>query len=408
MNHFEMELTQRQAKEYKKATKKQKGEIITRYCRLVGLDGNLVRHRNLVSKRFRKVIRDIHPRVLKTKLDQQSKRSTVKKRGRKPTYTSTHRAIIRKAWDLSGEVCGERLHPVLDEYLDQLAENDKLKYFGQRHIQETKKVSQRTLKRIIANFPKAGKRKRNKGNASIYKAIPIHAYFGENAYRSGYIEVDYVEHSGGNSSGTFANTGCYVDVCLGWIARAAGLGKNLHSVSQIHDRNERRIYHQVKEYHPDNAKPILKLLLERKLNPDEANRHHDYRISRSRPYHKEDNGHVEQKNGDKVRKLVGYHRYDNEEQVGLLNRLFEIEDLISNFFLPSQKLIEKVKDDQGRVVRRKYDKAKTPYQRLLEAEDIDPKTKERVRKIYAKLNLVELRKESNKIQKQLYRMVVGQ
>lgn len=396
MNHFEMELTQRQVAKYKKSRRKKKGEIITRYCELTGVD------RNLASKRFRKAIRDIHPRVLK------EKRSTGKKRGRKATYTSIHRAIVRKVWKLSGEICGERLHPVLGEYIDQLVKNDELKFFGERYIQEAKKVSERTLKRIIADFPRTGKRRNNKGNASIYKAIPIQAYFGENADRSGYVEVDYVEHSGGNSSGTFANSGCYVDVCLGWIARAAGLGKNLQSVSQIHEMNEKRIYHPVKEYHPDNAKPILKLLLERKINPEKANRYHDYRISRSRPYHKEDNGHVEQKNGDKVRKLVGYHRYDTEKQTNLLNRLYEIEDLISNFFLPSQKLIEKVKDDKGRVIGRKYDRAKTPYQRLLEAGDIDQKTKERVRKIYDKLNLVELRKDSERIQKQLYQTVVGQ
>lgn len=402
MNHFEMELTQRQAAKYKKAGRKKKGEIITRYCDLVGVDGSLASNRNLVSKRFRKVIRDIHPRVLK------DKKSTGKKRGRKPTYTSIHKAIVRKAWELSGEICGERLYPVIGEYIDQLVKNDELKFFGERYITETKKISERTLKRVIADFPKTGKKKSRKGNASVYKAVPIQAYFGKNAHRSGYVEIDYVEHSGGNSSGTFANSGCYVDVCLGWITRAAGLGKNLQSVSQIHEINEKRIYHPVKEYHPDNAKPILKLLLERKLNPKEAGKHHDYRISRSRPYHKEDNGHVEQKNGDKVRKLVGYHRYDTEEQIKLLNRLYEVEDLISNFFLPSQKLVEKVKDDKGRAIGRKHDRAKTPYQRLMKAKDIDQKTKKRVREIYDRLNLVELRKEANEIQKQLYRTVVGQ
>jgi len=401
MSHFEMELTQRQAAKYKKATRKQKGEIIARYCQLIGVDGNLISNRNLVSKRFRKVIRDIHPRVLK------AKQSTAKKRGRKPTYTSIHRAIVRKARELSGEICGERLYPVIGEYIDQLVKNEELKFFGERYIKETKKISERTLKRIIADFPKTGKKRSRKGNASVYKAIPIQAYFGKNAYRSGYVEVDYVEHNGGNSAGIFANTGCYVDVCLGWVARAAGLGKNLQSVSRIHKMNEKRILHPVKGYHPDNAKPILKLLLEKKLNPDEADKHQDYRISRSRPYHKEDNGHVEQKNGDKVRKLVGYHRYDTEEQTELLNQLYEIEDLISNFFLPSQKLVEKVKDDKGRVVGRKHDRAKTACQRLMTAKDVNREVKKQACQMYDKLNLVELRKESEEIQKQLYQTVVS-
>lgn len=395
MNHFDMELTRRQAERYKRATKKQKDEIITRYRELTGVS------RNLAGKRLRKAIRDIHPRVLK------DKQPRGKRRGRKPKYTAAHGAIIQRAWELSGQICGERLHPLLREYIAQLEENKELESLEQRHIKEAGGVSEATLKRIIAGFPKAGAGRGRKGNAAIYKAIPINAHFGRNADKPGYVEIDYVEHSGGSSSGTFAHTGSYVDVCLGWIARAAGMGKNSQTVGQIHDANEARIFHRVKEYHPDNARPILKLLLERKLNPEAVNGRRDYRISRSRPYHKEDNGHVEQKNNDKVRKLVGYHRYDTEEQVKLLNQLYEVEDLISNFFLPSQKLVEKVKDGKGRVVRRRYDRAKTAYQRLMGAKGVGREAKEQARGTYDKLNLVKLRKESESIQKQLFRTVIS-
>ena len=97
MNYFDMELTQRQAKEYSRLTKSKKGEIISQYCKLTKVS------RNLASKRFSKVMRNIHPRVLK---------KVSKKRGRKPKYTM-HKKVIRKAWELSGEICGERLHPVL-------------------------------------------------------------------------------------------------------------------------------------------------------------------------------------------------------------------------------------------------------------------------------------------------------
>ena len=387
MNHFEMELTQRQAHEYKRATKKEKGEVLRQYCRLTGVT------RNLSSKRFRKVVRDIKPRVLKI--------TSKKKTGRKPKYTSLHKAIIRKAWELSGEICGERLHPVLREYVSELEESGGLKHYEKQYIEETKTVSERTLKRIIAEFPKARK-KCYKGNASIYKAIPINAHFGRNADKPGYVEVDYVEHNGGNSKGGFANTGCYVDVHLGWLARAAALGKSKDSVGLIHDYVGERMYHKIHEYHPDNAKPILKLLLERQL--DGRKKH--YAISRSRPYHKEDNGHVEQKNGDKIRKLVGYHRYDREEQVALLNRLYEVEDLLSNFFVPSQKLVEKVMDDKGRVISRKHDRAQTPFTRLMKSSGVDKKVKEKVTKIRQGLNLIELRKQSDQLQKQLFATVI--
>lgn len=390
MNHFDMELTQRQAKEYKRAARKRKGEMITQYCRLTGVS------RNLASKRFRKVIRDIHPRVLK---DRRSR----KRCGRKPKYTSIHKAIVRKTWELSGGICGERLHPVMGAYIKQLEENEELKYYGNRYIQETREISQRTLKRMIAQFPKASNRRNNKGNPTIYKTIPTQAHFGENAYRSGYVEIDYVEHSGGNSSGVFAHTGSYVDVCLGWLARGAALGKGMQGVSQIHDINKERIYHKIYEYHPDNARPILKLLLEKALGEKPAN----YAISRSRPYHKEDNGHVEQKNGDKVRKLVGYHRYDRGEQVELLNQLYEVEDKISNFFIPSQKLIEKVVDDKGRVVNRKHDRAQTAFTRLMKSPKVNEEIKERVASIREGLNLIDLREQSEQLQKQLFATVIS-
>lgn len=391
VNHFDMELTQRQAKEYKEVPKKQKGVIITWYCQVTKVS------RNLASKRFRKAARDIHPRVLKTNTP------AGRLRGRAPTYLPIHKAIVRKAWNLSGEICGERLHPILGTYIDQLTKEGILKYYGKRYIAETKTLSERTLKRIIASLPKTSTNKKHKGNTALYKQIPIQAHFGRNANKSGYIEIDYVEHNGGNSSGVFAHTGTYVDVCLGWIARAGALGKTVRGVTTIHTMNEQKIHHTIHEYHPDNAKPILKLLLEKSLGEKPPN----WRLSRSRPYHKEDNGHVEQKNGDKVRNLVGYHRYDTEEQVTLLNKLYQVEDLISNFFLPSQKLTEKIKDEKGRIIKKKYDKAKTAYQRLMETEDISNTVKQQVTKIYHQLNLIALRRESERIQQALLQTVIS-
>lgn len=390
MNHFDMELTQRQAQAYRKAAKKQKGEIISRYCELTGVS------RNLAGKRFRKALSQLRPRILEG-------RGVGKKRGRKPTYMNLHSVLVRQAWELSGEICGERLHPILGLYLTQLAAHGRLRPYDPRVVEETKQMSERTLKRVIATFPKTSSGRKSQGNAAIYKAIPIQAHFGKNSGKAGYVEIDYVEHNGGNASGIYANTGSYIDVGLGWIARAAALGKGMAAVSRIHDLNKAKIHHRIHEYHPDNARPILKLLLEKTLGEKPAG----YSLSRSRPYHKEDNGHVEQKNGDKVRKLVGYHRYDTEKQVDLLNRLYRAEDLISNFFLPSQKLMERVKDEKGRIVRRRYDQAKTAYQRLLEAEDVDKRVKRQVRTVYNRLDLIELRQQSDKLQSRLLQTVIS-
>jgi len=119
--------------------------------------------------------------------------------------------------------------------------------------------------------------------------------------------------------------------------------------------------------HPDNDKSILKVLFYRVKNNNKA-RKYCSTLSRSRPYRKNDNAHVEQKNDDKVRKLVGYYRYDTTEEVDFLNRLYEKADILDNFFIPSSKLIEKIRDNNARVIRRVHDKPKTPFQRLNECD----------------------------------------
>jgi len=189
-----------------------------------------------------------------------------------------------------------------------------------------------TLKRIIMEFDKPVFKKRHKGNAFLYTQIPIIADFGKNAYKSpGYIEVDFVEHNGGNSSGRFAITAVYTDLSSQWTVRASGWGKNLESIKEMDEIAHGRIPFPVLHYHPDNDKGILKVLFDRVRNKQIG-------LSRSRPYKKNDNAHVEQKGGDKVRKLVGYLRYDTEEEVKILNQIYHVADLIENFFVPTMKL----------------------------------------------------------------------
>ena len=129
---------------------------------------------------------------------------------------------------------------------------------------------------------------------------------------------------------------------------------------------------------------------------------HPFVLSRSRPYQKNDNAHVEQKNDDKVRKLVGYYRYDTEQEVELLNLLYEKSDLLENFFTASAKVKEKVRDSKGRVISRVHDKPQTPYRRLMGYDKISEQTKERLKSIYESVNMIELREEIDRIMQRLY------
>ena len=383
---FDMKLTQKLARQYHKANKKTKGQILSEYCRLTEVS------RNNASKRFCKQAKDIYPRVLPTEVGN--------RQGPRKKFNSAHISIIKECWELSGGICAERLHPMLNIYIDQLETARLLEAYSKDNVSMTRTISVATLKRIISSFPRTSSKK-HKGRACVYKQIPIVAHFGQFSDRPGFVEIDYVEHSGGNSSGLFVVTGSYVDIFSGWVARAAGLGKNLASVTKINNLAHTRIFHPVLHYHPDNDKTILKVLFERMMK-NKRGQDSRFILSRSRPYQKNDNAHVEQKNDDKVRKLVGYYRYDTEQEVKLLNLLYEKSDLLDNFFIASAKLEEKIRDGKGRVIKRVHDKPETPYQRLMECSELSPDIRRKLKSIYDSLNMIVLRQEINKILQKLY------
>lgn len=385
---FDMKLTHKLLGQYKRASKKMKGQILTEYCQLTETS------RNTASKRFRKqIMKSIYPRVLPPR--------AVKKPGPKKRFSGVHARVVKECRELAGGICAERLHPVLCAYIDQLETRGMLGTYSRDDISTAKSMSLGTLKRIIATFPRTSSN-RHKGNAMIYKQVPIVANFGKFTDEPGFVEIDYVEHNGGTSSGLFTITGTYTDIFSGWTARAAGLGKNLESVRGIDQVVHSRVFHPIVHYHPDNDKTILRVLFDKMRDNDDKQGEPPFALSRSRPYKKNDNAHVEQKNDDKVRKLVGYWRYDTPEELKLLNLLYERADMLDNFFIPSAKLMEKIRDDKGRVIRRVHDKPKTPYQRLMEYKQISDKTKLKLKHIYNSLDMIELRQEINKIMKKLY------
>lgn len=381
---FNMQLTQKFAKEYKRAGRKRKTQILDEYCKLAKVK------RNTANKRVRKAVKNMHPKILERKN---------KKRGRKKIYSKMHEKIIKKAWETSGYICAENLHPAIQDIVRDLEKQKELQAFSKKTIQQCSKISLATLKRMIAKFPRIYSKK-NKNCSAILRNVPIKANFGKHANEPGYIEGDYVLHNGGNSQGGFVVTGCYVDICLQWISRYSHLKQDYISIKNIHENENanEKIFHQIKEFHFDNCRTIFKYFLERLESGDEKT---DYAISRSRPYKKDDNTHVEQKNGDKIRKIVGYSRYDTKEEAEIMNKLWEVEDLITNFFTPCAKLVKKELNQQNKVLRRIHDKPKTPFMRLMESKEIPMAIKFKLRKQKQGLSIVKLRKLSNKYKKEL-------
>ena len=386
MKDFDMELTQKFAMQYAKANKKEKSNLLDEYCNLAYVK------RNTAAQRIRRVRRAVYPGVLKTNRYQ-------KKRGPKRIFTNRHKFILKLCWKQGRDICAERLYPQLRVYIKQLQKHtDNLDFYNKEEIDKVKNISLISCKRIIADFPKE-KRSKSKKAEGIYSLVPVEADFSRQTKRPGNLEIDYVEHNGGSARGSFAISGNYVDIATGWISRATSLNKSLSSVEYIHSKALSKIYHIPRKFHPDNARTILKHLYAE--NDDMAVNPMKFSISRSRPYEKNDNPHVEQKNDDKIRKLVGYYRFDKKEQVNLLNEVYDIADLIDNFFSASAKLKFKVKRADGKTIKRIHSKPKTPYRRLMLNRHLDKETKGQLRTMYNGLNLVELNTKLDKKLKDL-------
>lgn len=375
-DNFDMKLTKKLTKRYRKETKCEKGKILDEYCKITGVK------RNTAVQRLQRKL--ILPSFLGLK-----KRKYMR-RGPKRRYVSIHKAILKKCWKLSGRLCAERLTPMIGVYLHELKKSGELKGYQEYDSNLVRDISVSSVRRMIISYPeyKKSTRIRPKGKTALFAHIPTNARFGQEVVDPGYYEVDFVCHTGGTTSGRYAITGVYIDVYTQWIMRRAGWGKNLKSMKHIHSHVGSCIYHPIHAYHPDNDRTILSLLFSRLTDNTPTS---SFELSRSRPYQKNDNAHVEQKNGDKVRGLVGYHRYDTLLQVQLFNELYRIADLFDNFFIPSSKLIKKLVDEKGRVKKRIHDKAQTPYQRLMKNKRISPMVKGRLKKLYESLNMVELR-----------------
>ncbi len=384
MNSFEMELIKKYKDEYITATKKEKSEILNECIKLTKLKRN-----TLVQKIKR--ARGENFRKFKNK---------GKTKGRKKIYVQQDKNLIKKVWKLAGMICAENLHPTFEEIIRSLETHGHLENYSEETIKKCKSISLATLKRIINSFPTKNRKSFKKGSP-IFKKIPTDANFKRFTKQPGNVEVDYVEHNGGNSAGRFVITGVYCCIFSQWTVRSAGWGKNYNAIENIYKNNMKKFHHKIYRFHPDNCKATLTFLdntLAKKYNLK-----FDV-LSRSRPYKKNDNAHVEQKNHDKVRKLVGYWRYDTQQAVNTLNYLYFLEDIISNFFIPTMKLKEKVYDERGKLVKKIYYKPSTPYKRLRISKQVDEETKEKLKHIKEGLDLIELRKKSDELLNKLIKL----
>ena len=251
------------------------------------------------------------------------------------------------------------------------------------------KISPSTIDRILkplrAKYRGRG-RSTTKPGTLLRKQIPIKTNQWDET-RPGFLESDTVAHCGESSLGQFANTVNFVDIATTWTEQRAVWGKGEAGVLKQIEDTENSLPFPLLGFDCDNGGEFLNYHLVRHF----AQRNKPVQFTRSRPYHKDDNAHVEQKNWTNVRQWLGYDRLDNPDVVPLMNDLYTQEwRLFHNFFCPSVKLLEK-KTVASKTIKR-YDSPKTPYQRVLESRDIAPSIKRSLKKQYSTLNPFRLRK----------------
>lgn len=274
---------------------------------------------------------------------------------------------IRIVWESLDYPCPERLHPVLCETAELLSKHGhvKLTPLIRKQLSNMSRATLgRRLTRWLHEKPK-GSYTRSKGVSRHKSDIPVKTY-DWNETRPGAIEIDLVEHNGGSSLGHFAYTLSVVDIVSGYSCRSAVLGRGQAGIFQA-------IQGIIEEWpmkpwgiHSDNGSEFLSDQLRRFCKEQ------GLEFTRSRPYKKNDNAHVEQKNRQYVREIVGYQRYDTPSDVAWLNEVYACLDPYANLFLPMRKVISKERIG-SRVVKR-YDIARTPLQRLMEMNVLSEET----------------------------------
>jgi hypothetical protein len=312
-----------------------------------------------------------------------------KRRSRGRTYDQAVIDPLLVLWRASNEICAERFHPFIPILLPKLMEQKEIEVTDEIK-EKLLKISLGTVKRIIRKTKRRSRIKIKgtiKPGSILKKQIAIR-YGRWTDTDPGWCETDTVAHCGDNVGGEFIYSLDVVDICSGWSEQAAIWGKGEMATKEQMDNIRRRLPFKLLGLDPDNGSEFINWQMLRYCKKNEIT------LTRSRPYKKNDNAHIEQKNYTAIRQLIGYERLEKREQQDILNDLYGNEwRLYLNFFQPTMKLKERIKDNETGKTTKKYFEAKTPYQRLIEHPKISQEQKDMLKSVYNNLNPIVLQKE---------------
>ena len=351
---------------YRKAGRSEKGRMLDEFCKVTGYN------------------RKYAVRVLNGPPPEKRPR---KRRPRKPTYGPKVVTILAAFWEAAGYPWSVRLKALIPDWLPWARKRLSI---GPKVESELLKISARQIDRRLREHKKrAGRRLygRTKPGSLLKHHVPIKTDHWD-VGQAGYTEIDLVSHSGNCATGEFAHTLNQVDIHTTWTESVAVLGKGQVGVQQGLDEIRKELPFELLGIDSDNGSEFINHHLVKYCKES------GIQFTRGRPYKKDDNAHVEQKNWTHVRKLMGWVRYDTVAAVLAMNRLYRGDlRLLQNLFLPSVKLIRK--ERVGSRIRRRYDAARTPFARVVESKAVRPMVVARLKALRERLDPFALSRSVN-------------
>lgn len=347
---------------YRKANKSEKQLILDEFVAITGY------HRKYAVRILNQWVQKRYP----------------KKPGPQRIYQGEVVTVLERIWEICGRICSKRLHPFLPEIVRVLERNNELQMSA-----ETKKlllqISRSSIDRCLrlAHRVKRHGLSTTKPGTLLKRSIPVRTYTPWDEEKPGFLEIDLVAHCGDTMEGQFVNTLTCVDISTGWTECLAVLTRNKQTVFEAIKVVRARLPFALLGIDSDNGSEFINDLLFQYCQYQKIT------FTRSRPYYKNDQAHVEQKNWSVVRQLIGYDRFETEAEYNILQSIYTDLRLYSNFFQPVLKLISKEHVDK-KIIKH-YDIAATPYQRVLASNDIQFEVKARLINLYVQLNPVRLR-----------------
>lgn len=340
-------------------------------------------------------------RILNQKQSSENKTEKQRAGPKKRYHTEGIKKFIKTIWIKTNLICSERLKACipfwLPWYKKEIGELSKKDEVLIRNISPS--TIGRLLKKYRSKYNKRGLCTTRPGSI-IRDLIPIKTNQWDEK-RPGFVEIDLVAHCGTSVAGEYINTLNAVDIATGWTSQRAVWGKGEFNTFRALREIELTLPFQIRGVDSDNGKEFMNYRLLKYFK----HRKEPVSFTRSRAYNKNDNSHIEQKNWTVVRQYIGYNRLDNSKQLRMLNYLYR-EDLNNfiNYFIPSVKLISK--ERQGSKIKKKYDKPKTPFQRIYESEYINKEKKLELHRILNTLNPFDLQKNIMKMTGEIMKLSV--